>query len=62
MIFRRRHQRNNETRNYMSLPSGEEDDDLLDAASDKEDNDSHARLSLISAASDENLLRNEEPC
>ena len=62
MIFRRRHQRNDETRNYMSLPSDEEDDDLLDAASDNEDNDDDARLSLISSASDDNLLRNEEPC
>ena len=48
--------------NYVSLPTDEEDDDLLDAASDQEANDSNARLSLISAASDDNLLRNEEPC
>ena len=63
MTFRRRRQRNYETStmNYISLPSDEEDDDLLDPASDQ-DNDSNAKLSLISAASDSNLLRNEEPC
>ena len=48
--------------NYMGLPSDEEDDDLLDGTSDQEDNENNARLGLISAASDDNLLRNEEPC
>jgi hypothetical protein len=47
----------------MNLPSDEEDEDLLDPASDHEDdNDNGRRLSLISAASDDNLLRNEAPC
>ncbi|CAB3991312.1 protocadherin Fat 2 [Paramuricea clavata] len=62
---RRRRQRMyaSTTMNYMNLPSDEEDEDLLDPASDHEDdNDNGRRLSLISAASDDNLLRNEAPC
>ena len=47
--------------NYMNLPSDEEDDDLLNAG-DESNHENEGRLSLISAASDENLLRNEEPC
>jgi hypothetical protein len=48
--------------NYLSLPTDEDDEELLDPVSDNEDNDNEGRLSLISAASDDNLLRNEEPC
>ncbi|XP_028405950.1 uncharacterized protein LOC114528495 [Dendronephthya gigantea] len=50
---------------YRSLPNHDEDDDddLLDGGSDHETNDENGRrLSLISAASDDNLLRNEAPC
>ena len=61
-FLRRRRQRNYPRMNYLSLPTDEDDEELLDPVSDNEDNDNEGRLSLISAASDDNLLRNEEPC
>lgn len=44
---------------YIRLPPDEEDEELLDVEGVHETGNNERRLSLISSASDENLLKNQ---